>query len=155
MTKNIIIFSLLVYSLSITWLAKPVLDALLYKNNTTVVDAGQSDEQWKFLKDYADLIQYADRQGYKLTAGELYRTMAQQRLYVKLGLSQTFNSKHLKRKAGDLNLFVNGKFCSSIHNDGCREAFEKLGYYWENLDNKNRWGGNWHSIKDYPHFERR
>ena len=113
------------------------------------LDAGQSDEQWKFLQDYAKLIEYAKDKGYKLTAGELYRTMYQQRYYVTHGLSWTYNSKHLRRKAGDLNLFIDGRYRTS-----CTD-YEALGSYWESLDVKNKWGGHWHSTKDCPHFERR
>jgi hypothetical protein len=30
-----------------------------------------------------------------------------------------------------------------------------VGEFWESLDTKNSWGGNWNSFKDVPHFERR
>jgi len=112
------------------------------------LDAGLSDEQWEFLKDVSKLIQYANENGYKLTGGELYRTMYQQRYYVANGLSWTYNSYHLKRLAIDLNLFVDGKYTTK-----CKD-YEPLGEYWESLNPKNKWGGSWHS-KDCPHLERR
>jgi hypothetical protein len=115
-------------------------------NTPQVVDATTSDDQWNFLQDFAELILWAKSKGYKLTAGELYRTMYQQRYYVAKGLSWTYNSKHLKRKAGDLNLFIDGKYQTS------KEAYRPLGLYWESLNPKNRWGGR---FNDAPHFERR
>jgi len=133
-----------------SWLSIPTVLEWQQDNEYTEVnqalEAGLSDQQWEFLKDYAQLIQYADSIGYKLTAGELYRTMYQQKRYVRDGLSWTYNSKHLTRKAGDVNLFVNGVYQTSC------EAYEVLGTYWESLDSKNRWGGR---FKDCPHFERR
>ena len=123
--------------------------------DTTILNSSRdSDEQWEFLKDFAILINYADVQGYKLTVGELYRTMYQQRHYIKVGLSQTYNSRHLKRRAGDLNLFINGKFCGYSNDRECQEAYKDLGSYWKSLNPKNVWGGDWKSIVDEPHFER-
>jgi len=70
-------------------------------------------------------------------------------------MSQTFNSKHLKRLAADLNLFVNGVYCDSVNNEECMYARKDLAYYWEELNPEyNVWGGNWKTFKDYPHFER-
>ena len=138
-----------VYLVVATWLAVPTVMewAQDYEYTAPVaLDAGGSDEQWKFLQDYAKLIQYAEDIGYKLTAGELYRTMYQQRYYVRHGLSWTYNSYHLKRKGGDLNLFVKGKYVTDCH------YYEVLGDYWESLSPKNRWGGR---FNDCPHFERR
>ena len=36
-----------------------------------------------------------------------------------------------------------------------RDTLEVLGEYWELLDDKNRWGGNFTSFIDTPHFERK
>lgn len=107
-----------------------------------------SDEQWKFLKDVAKLIQYADSIGIKLTGGELYRTQAQQNIYVSQGKSKTYKSNHLKRLAIDFNFFINGQLVYDHPN------LELLGKYWESLSTNNRWGGNFNNFKDTPHFER-
>lgn len=106
-----------------------------------------SDTQWEFLKDVAKLINYADSLGYKLTGGELYRTKYQQKRYIKLGRSQTMNSKHLSRLAIDLNLFIDNNLTYEF------EDFEPLGVYWESLNPNNKWGGRWH-FKDTNHFQR-
>jgi hypothetical protein len=125
--------------------AWPTVEVML-DSDTPTLEAGQSDDQWEFLKDYAKLIQYADEQGYKLTAGEVYRTKYQQRYYLTHGLSWTMNSYHLKRKAADINLFIDGKYVTE------KSAYLPLGVFWEGLHPKNRWGGR---FNDAPHFERR
>lgn len=107
-----------------------------------------SDEQAAFLLDACKLIQYATEQGFKVTGGELFRTAEQQAIYVQNGRSKTLNSNHLKRLALDLNFFKDGKI---IWDKG---ILAPLGAYWETLHPKNRWGGNFKSLVDCPHFER-
>jgi hypothetical protein len=106
-------------------------------------------EQAAFLLDAMKLIQYATERGFIVTGGELYRTIEQQQIYVKTGRSKTMNSNHLKRCAIDLNFFRDGM---PVYD---RELLKALGTYWESLNPKNSWGGNWNSFKDVPHFERR
>lgn len=106
-----------------------------------------SDEQWEFLQDVARLIRFAGEKNMKLTGGELLRTPEQQELYYQQGKSKTLNSNHLKKLAIDLNLLVNGRLAT-------REEYRPLGQYWESLDPKNRWGGNFKGFVDSPHFER-
>lgn len=118
-----------------------------------------SDEQWAFLQDVAKLIEFAKQKGWKITGGELYRTPEQQEIYVKIGRSKTYNSYHLKRLAIDLNFFKpifdeNGNIIKHKltwdYND-----IKPFGDFWESLNPKNRWGGNFNSFKDIPHFERK
>lgn len=106
------------------------------------------DEQNDFLMDVASLILKADEMGYKVTAGELFRTPEQQKIYVETGRSKTFNSMHLKRLAIDLNIFKDEKLCTV-------KEIEPLGEFWESLNEKNRWGGRFKTLKDGPHFERK
>ncbi len=111
-------------------------------------------EQSVFLLQACELIRKAGELGFSVSAGELYRTPEQQALHVKNGRSTTMSSQHLKRLAIDLNFFRDGP-------DGTPqliydvEALRPLGQFWEGLDPANRWGGNWTSFKDTPHFERR
>ena len=105
-------------------------------------------EQAAFLRDACKLIQYATEQGWVVTGGELFRTAEQQTIYVKTGRSKTMNSNHLKRCAIDLNFFRDGKLVWD------RAQLAPLGAFWESLDPKNRWGGNFKSLVDVPHFER-
>ena len=106
------------------------------------------DEQWEFLKDVASLIGMAEKLGITLTGGELYRTIEQQAIYLKGGKSKTAKSKHLERLAIDFNFFVGGKLTYD------KKTIQPLGDFWESLNPANRWGGNFKSFNDSPHFER-
>ena len=106
-------------------------------------------EQAAFLLDVCKLIEFATAQGFTVTGGELARTPEQQAIYVKSGRSKTMNSIHLKRCAIDLNFFKNGQLTYDI------PTLQPVGDYWQSLDPKNQWGGNWKSFKDVPHFERK
>lgn len=105
-------------------------------------------EQVEFTRDVARLIDYAASIGVDLTFGEAYRTKEQQEIHLKAGRSKTMNSNHLRRLAVDFNFFING----ALVFDSPRIA--ELGAFWESLNPHNRWGGNFKSIKDNPHFER-
>jgi peptidoglycan L-alanyl-D-glutamate endopeptidase CwlK len=106
-------------------------------------------EQAQFLMDVCKLVVFATKQGFVVTGGELFRTPEQQEIYVKTGRSKTMNSYHLKRCAVDLNFFKGGELIYDI------KVLGPVGAYWESLNQKNSWGGNWKSFKDVPHFERR
>ena len=122
-------------------------------------------EQFEFTKDVASLIVYANLLDIDLTFGEAHRTNSQVLLnffgykVVKGGilgiklvkskkLSKTLKSNHLKRLAVDFNFFINGKLTYDKH------KLAELGQFWESLNKKNRWGGNFKSFTDTPHFER-
>jgi len=113
-----------------------------------------SDEQWEFLQDIARLIIEAKSFGYKLTGGELWRTKYQQEQYVKFKKSLTMNSLHLSRMAIDFNIWIKNE-----NNDWelteNKNKIKPLGEFWESLDPKNRWGGNFNNFKDLGHFEKR
>jgi hypothetical protein len=105
-------------------------------------------EQAEFLLDAAKLIEFATEQGWVVTGGELWRTKEQQDIYLKSGKSKTKDSQHLKRLAIDLNFFLDGKLIMD------KLSLTPIGSHWESLDSKNRWGGNFKSFTDVPHFER-
>ena len=107
-----------------------------------------SQEQAAFLLDACKLIQFATEQGWTVTGGELFRTPEQQEIYLKTGRSKTMASNHLKRCAIDLNFFKDGKLIWD------KTQLAPLGAYWESLSPSNRWGGNFKSLIDVPHFER-
>ena len=106
-------------------------------------------EQAAFLKDVRALLEHAESLGFVVTAGELFRTVEQQQIYVKTGRSTTMNSNHLRRCAIDLNFFKDGALIYST------EVLRPLGEFWRKLNPKNEWGGFWKSFKDIPHFERK
>jgi hypothetical protein len=115
-----------------------------------------NSEQAAFLRDVVKLFEFIWKSGYEITAGELYRTVEQQEIYVKTGRSKTMNSMHLKRCAIDLNFFKDGNLIQD------RDSIKPIGDHWESLNEKNRWGGNWRGLVDsgksqfvdIPHFER-
>jgi hypothetical protein len=105
-----------------------------------------SDHQWAFLKDVATLILFAEDQGFKLTSGEVYRTKSQAARNADLGIG-IVDSLHCQRLAIDLNLFIDGRY----RHDS--EAYRPLGEFWEQLNPRNNWGGNFKRA-DGNHFER-
>lgn len=105
-------------------------------------------EQAAFLLDVCDLIEWCVNNGWTVTGGELFRTAEQQEIYVKTGRSKTMNSNHLRRLAIDLNFFKDGKLVYD------KAQLAPIGAYWESRYVKNRWGGNFKSLVDTPHFER-
>ncbi len=107
-----------------------------------------SDKQFEFIKDVSKLIIFCVDRNFKLTGGELLRTKAQQELYFAADKTRTLKSNHLKKLAIDLNFFRNG------HLTYAKSRLQFIGDYWESLDPKNRWGGNYTSFKDTSHFER-
>jgi hypothetical protein len=106
------------------------------------------NEQAEFLLDAVKLILKASEMGFTLTGGELYRSLEQQQIHFKNGRSKTMKSNHLVRCAIDLNFFKDGKLTYD------KALLKPIGDYWESLNPKNRWGGNFNSIVDVPHFER-
>lgn len=110
-------------------------------------------EQAEFLKDVARLIEFAFSEKFVVTGGELWRPTEMQEIYIKTGRSKTMNSNHLKRCAIDLNFFIEENGRLNLTYD--IPKLKPLGDYWEKLNPRNSWGGNWSSFKDVPHFERR
>jgi hypothetical protein len=107
-----------------------------------------STQQQIFTGHVARLIIYAHTLGIELTFGEAYRTEYQQKEYLRTGKSKTMNSNHLRRLAVDFNFFIKGQLVWD------HKLITELGEFWEALDTKNRWGGNFNNFKDTPHFER-
>jgi hypothetical protein len=105
-------------------------------------------EQNAFLGDLAKLFTFCDIKGFMLSGGELWRTSEQQEIYVKQGKSKTLNSNHCRRLALDLNFFKDNMMVVD------KIDLQPIGDYWEGLSPENRWGGNFKSILDCPHFER-
>lgn len=106
-----------------------------------------SDKQITFTLNVSYLIAYANSLGIGLTFGDAYRSEYLQKHYVATGKSKTLKSMHLKRLAVDFNFFIEGKLVYD------KSKLQKLGDYWENLDKRNRWGGNFKTFLDTPHFE--
>lgn len=105
-------------------------------------------EQELFARHFVDLLRLAMSKGYGCRLGEVQRPVEMQEIYVKTGRSKTMNSNHLRKCAGDVFFTENGVILTG-------PKLKVLGDFWESLDPKNSWGGNWKSFKDEPHFERR
>lgn len=114
----------------------------------------QTDKQFEFLQDVAKLIQFCVKNGYKITAGEMWRTQEQQAIYVETGRSLTMDSLHRKRQAIDLNFFSDGDYVGIWGKAIQKDFLQPVGDFWESLNENNRWGGNW-KFFDPGHFERR
>lgn len=113
-------------------------------------------QQEAFASHVIELLIKAQALGYAVRLGEVQRPVEMQKLYVQQGRSKTMNSEHVNKCAIDLVLLRGGQICS-------REQIRPLGDWWEALDPRNRWGGNWRGLVDQgksdfvdaPHFERR
>jgi hypothetical protein len=112
-------------------------------------------EQEAFVVDLMKLIATILNTGCTVRMGEVLRPVEMQAIYVKNGRSKTMNSMHLKKCAADLVILRDGKILT-------REQTKTFGDFWESLNPKNRWGGNWRgavdsgksNFVDVPHFER-
>ncbi|HEI6943019.1 M15 family metallopeptidase [Yersinia enterocolitica] len=102
-----------------------------------------SEKQAVFTVMIAQLINWADEHGYRLTFGEAWRTPEQAALNAKNGKGIT-NSLHTQRLAVDFNLFINGQYQDKS------EAYKPLGEYWESIGGA--WGGRFKSNPDGNHF---
>lgn len=113
------------------------------------------ENQELFAKHFVLLLQEAWKQGFGVRIGEVQRTPEQQRLYLQKGLTKTLDSQHLKKLAADIFPVINDRLATY-------EELKPLGYYWQELDVKNRWGGSWQGLVesgkskfiDAFHFER-
>jgi len=110
------------------------------------------DEQAAFLLDITKLIIKANELGFLVTGKELQRSIAEQKQFVKEKRSKTLKSNHLNCTALDLYFFIKVDGKNKLTYD--IPLLKPLGDFWESLNPKNRWGGNWRNFKDIPHFER-
>ena len=79
------------------------------------------------------------------------RTATQQAKYVAAGRSQTKNSRHLTGHAVDLAVLLDGELTWEWKHythlgDIMKEAAKQVGV-------KIEWGGDWHTLRDGPHFQ--
>ena len=104
-------------------------------------------EQAKFCADAAQLIAYINSQGMYCTFGDAFRSKEQAEIDAKNGVGIK-DSLHCERLALDLNLF---NAVGTYYTDAVQ--WKRFGEYWESMDPKNRWGGNF-PRGDANHFER-
>ena len=106
-----------------------------------------SEKQRILTRNIACLIEYAYSVNIELTFGHAWRSLDDQKRLKAEGKSKTLKSKHLDRLAVDFNFFINGNLTYE------KDKLIILGNYWESLNELNRWGGNFKSFLDTPHFE--
>ncbi len=99
-------------------------------------------KQSLFLVNFAKLILWATEQGYAVTAGELLRTEEQHKWNQQHGRTKAVRSLHQDKLAGDLSLFINGKYTEDV------AKYAPLGKHWCSLHPKNRWGGDFRKDGD-------
>jgi peptidoglycan LD-endopeptidase CwlK len=79
------------------------------------------------------------------------RTVKRQAELVAKGASRTMNSKHLTGRAVDVAAFPDGKLSWEFkYYKSISEAFKQAA---KELGIRIRWGGDWKSFVDSPHFE--
>lgn len=86
-----------------------------------------------------------EQPGYAVTMGECWRPPEMQEIYLQKGLSKTKNSKHIRRLAVDLNLFIGGTYKTD------KESYKPLAEKWESMHPDCRSGYRWGF--DANHFE--
>ena len=113
-------------------------------------------KQTLFLACVAKLVPYAHGQGWELTASDF--AVDEDRIRYALPPEQASEERvrnavghrlggcHSMKIAGDLNLFINGRWRKSF----CHE-WDLLGGFWLSLNPLCRWGGDFAS-QDYNHF---
>jgi len=106
-----------------------------------------SEKRRYFTRQLARLLVYGMEHDFEIALDFAKRSKEEQKRLVEAGLSQTMKSKHVEGLAVDLLLYDGSSYLVDP------KAYAPLGAYWVSLDPKNVWGGNWHSIKDYGHFE--
>ena len=92
--------------------------------------------QFIFAGNTSKLIRYINENGRTCTLGEAWRTPEMAEIYAKRGVGIK-KSRHCERMAIDLNLFKDGVYLTDT------EAYRPFGKYWQSLDPRNRWGGDW------------
>lgn len=101
------------------------------------------ERQSAFAKAAAELILHAYSLGYEVTLGDAYRDP---RLFGEMGTKKGYGapkSFHKLRLAIDLNLFKDGRFCTST------EDHAPLGAWWESTYPEACWGGHFNDGNHY------
>lgn len=102
------------------------------------------DKQRLFAKYFGKLLVWLYDNGYECTINEVLRSKAQAEVNAKSGAGIS-NSLHLLKLAGDINIFKDGKFLTSV------EDIRPVGTYWKSLNINCCWGGDF-TKPDADHF---
>lgn len=102
------------------------------------------DKQKLFAKYFGMLLTWLYANGYEVTINEVLRTKQQATINAATGAG-IVNSLHLYKLAGDINIFKNGHFLTTV------EEIKPVGDYWKSIDTNCCWGGDFHK-PDADHF---
>lgn len=105
--------------------------------------------QTNFTQDVGRLIDFAGCNNIGLMFGHAWRSPQEQQRLLRAGKSKTSNSRHLVRLAVDFVVVLDGKVSWEF------EDYKLLGEYWKSLSPDNVWGGDWPTLRDAGHFERK
>lgn len=112
----------------------------------TTVSLGRQQEEFTF--NLARFLIAARGQGFFPRLREVQRTFDQQKIYFDQGKSRTLTgSYHLKSLAADIYFF---KADGTEASEAEKTMLAKI---WKELDPRCKWGGDFKSIVDMPHFE--
>lgn len=114
-----------------------------------------SDRQKRFAYNFYLLQEYiyTHYPEIEIVFGEAQRTAYQQEEYLRLGLTKTLYSKHLIKCAKDVDYWHRGDFMGDMPKDEQKRILQPLGDFWESLDIRNEWGGNWTEPFDPRHYQ--
>lgn len=115
-----------------------------------------SDKQFTFAKNVIQLLTYAMARGWKFTLGEVLRPEEMQKIYLEEGKTTVEHSLHEDKLAIDINFFKpiqDHGFIVRYDLTYKKEDLQDFGDFWESLNSKNEWGGNWKTFLDTPHFQ--
>lgn len=122
----------------------------------------QQKEQWAYLQDEARLIAFIATTGLTAIGGERQRYDWVQLKKYNDGKSKAKpgQSQHEVCKASDFTFFGEDGYWLKVPHDpdeieAHRAKLQPIGDFWESLHPKNRWGGNFNSLYDPGHFERK
>lgn len=102
------------------------------------------DRQKLFAKYFGQFLVWLNQNGYEVTINEVLRSQAQAQLNAASGAGIS-NTLHLLKLAGDLNIFRNGKFLTTV------EELRPVGEQWKSYNIDCCWGGDFHK-PDADHY---
>ncbi len=106
------------------------------------------DTQREFSRDIVYLKIHMLAMGYEFTEGDAYRDPRVHGVWGKKTSYSHAESLHKLRLAVDINLFLNGRYLTET------KDHKQFGTYWESLNSKNKWGGNYPN-PDGNHYARK
>ncbi len=114
--------------------------------------------QYEFFKDIVSLFIFAMdlcEEGVfdRCVLGEAWRRPEMQRILKDRGWSNTLSSRHMVKLAVDLFFWQDGRFIRNVPKN--KAKLQDVGDYWESRNPNNVWGGNFKTLLDISHYEKK